>query len=145
MGLAFPSRYRLNQSADPNSGFPRSYTEWFNPNVFSLAPQGTYGNEGKGELRGPYYEDLDLSFAKTFTVTERQHLQVRFEMFNTGSNWHAGAVFPCGSFYGCGPPATNFGALVPVQSSADAVSPSQWAHDNLWQGHTIQLSAVYSF
>jgi len=39
----------------------------------------------------------------------------------------------------------TFGSLVPLQGSADAVTPSQWAHDNLWQGHTIQLSAVYSF
>ena len=68
-----------------------------NPNVFSLAPQGTYGNEGKGELHGPFYEDLDLSFAKVFPITERQHLQARFEMFNAGSTWHHGAWFPCAS------------------------------------------------
>ncbi|MGP0021320.1 MAG: TonB-dependent receptor domain-containing protein [Candidatus Sulfotelmatobacter sp.] len=142
MGVAFPSRYRPNQSANPNSGFTRSYIEWFNPNVFSLAPQGTYGDEGKGELRGPYYEDLDLSFAKEFLITERQHMQVRFEMFNAGSNWHRGAWFPCASVPSCG--NTPLGSLVPPQPAAN-VSDSQWAHDNLWQGHTIQLSAVYSF
>ncbi|HME33341.1 MAG TPA: carboxypeptidase regulatory-like domain-containing protein [Terriglobales bacterium] len=144
MGLGvfgtFASRYRPNQSADPNSGFTRSFTQWFNTSVFSLAPQGTYGNEGKGELRGPYFEDLDLSFAKQFPITERQHIQVRFEMFNAGSPWHHGAWFPDG-----GVTDLTFGSLVPHQSSADLVTPSQWAHDNLWQGHTIQLSAVYSF
>jgi hypothetical protein len=143
LGVAFGSRYRPNQSGNPNTGFPRSYTEWFNTSVFSLAPQGTYGNEGKGELRGPYYEDLDLSFAKNFPIMERQNMQVRFEMFNTGSNWHAGAWFPCGSFTGCGA-NTAFGSLVPPQNPA-FVSASQWARDNLWQGHTIQLSAMYSF
>jgi len=144
MGLGyegtFSSRYRPNQSANPNVGFTRGFTQWFNTKVFSLAPQGMYGDEGKGELRGPYYEDLDLSFAKEFPVTERQRLQVRFEEFNAGSPWHHGAWFP-----DAGVTDITFGSLVPLQGSADAVTPSQWAHDNLWQGHTIQLSAVYSF
>jgi Carboxypeptidase regulatory-like domain/TonB dependent receptor len=142
MGVAFPSRYRPNQTGNPHSGFTQSDTEWFNPNVFSLAPQGTYGSEGKGELRGPFYEDLDLSFAKVFPITERQHIQVRFEMFNAGSTWHHGAWFPCANLPNCG--STPLGSLVPVQSPV-YVSPSEWARDNLWQGHTIQLSAVYSF
>lgn len=141
MGIEYwNNRYRPNQSGNPNSGFTRSFTEWFNTSVFSLAPLGTYGDEGKGELRGPYYEDLDLSFAKEFPVTERQRLQVRFEEFNAGSPWHHGAWFPDG-----GVTDLTFGSLVPHQGSADLVTPSQWAHDNLWQGHTIQLSAVYSF
>ena len=142
MGVAFPSRYRPDQTTAPNSGFTRSYTEWFNPNVFSLASQGTYGNEGKGELHGPFYEDLDLSFAKVFPISERQNLQARFEMFNAGSTWHHGAWFPCASVPSCG--NTPLGSLVPVQNPV-YVSPSVWARDNLWRGHTIQLSAVYSF
>ncbi len=141
MGVVFTSRYRLNQSGSANSGFTRTPSEWFNTSVFSTAPQGTYGNEIKGSLRGPYYEKLDLSFAKWFSITETQRLQVRFEMFNAGSTWHAGSnVIPQGNIG-----ASNFGSLVPPQSSADAVSPSTWARDNLWQPHTIQLSAVYSF
>ena len=142
-GSSYDSRYRPDQSGSAESGFTRSYTEWFNGSVFSLAAPGTYGNEGKGELRGPYYEDLDLSFAKVIPITERQRLQVRFEMFNAGSTWHHGAWIPCASVPSCG--NTPLGSLVPPQSSADLVSPSAWARDNLWQGHTIQLSAVYSF
>lgn len=140
MSTVFFGRFRPNQSGDPNTGFQRSYTEWFNPSVFSLAPQGTYGNAAKGNLRGPYYADLDLSFAKEFAITERQRMQVRFEMFNAGSNWHHGAWLPNNNAT-----SSTFGSLVPQQQSYDAVTPSQWAHDNLWQGHTIQLSAVYSF
>jgi len=142
-GVTFNGRYRPNQSGSPDSGFVRSDTQWFNSSVFSLAPQGTYGDAGKGELRGPYYQDLDLSFAKVFAITERQKMQVRFEMFNAGSPWHHGAWFPCATVGGCG--STAFGSLVPTQGSEDLVSASQWARDNLWQGHTIQLSAVYSF
>jgi len=142
MGVAFPSRYRPNQAGSPNRGFSQTDTEWFNPDVFSLPSQGTYGNEGKGELRGPFYEDVDLSFAKVLPITERQHLQVRFEMFNAGSTWHHGAWFPCATLPNCG--STPLGSLVPTQSPAYD-SPSVWARDNLWRGHTIQLSAVYSF
>ena len=142
-GSSYDTRYRPNQSGSAEKGFTRSYTEWFNASVFSLAPPGTYGDSGKGELRGPYFEDLDLSFAKVFPITERQHLQVRFEMFNAGSTWHHGAWIPCANVPSCG--TTPLGSLVPLQSSADLVSASAWARDNLWQGHTIQLSAVYAF
>ncbi|MGA8272451.1 MAG: TonB-dependent receptor, partial [Candidatus Sulfotelmatobacter sp.] len=140
MGVVFTSRYRLNQSGSADSGFARTPAQWFNTSVFSTAGQGTYGDEEKGALRGPYYEDLDLSFAKSFLITERQQLQVRFEMFNAGSTWHSGAVIPQGNFG-----SNNFGSLVPLQGSEDLVSPATWAHDNLWQPHKIQLSAVYSF
>ncbi len=140
MGVSFDSRYRPNQSGSAETGFTRSYTEWFNTSVFSLAAPGTYGNAGKGELRGPYFEDLDLSFAKAFAITERQGMQVRFEMFNAGSTWHKGAVFPDTNFTD-----STFGSVVPKQGPNDLVSPATWVRDNLWQGHTIQLSAVYSF
>jgi hypothetical protein len=58
MGVVFTSRYRLDQAGSPQSGFPRSPTEWFNTSIFSTALQGVYGTdgtEGKGRLRGPYY------------------------------------------------------------------------------------------
>jgi hypothetical protein len=77
----------------------------FNTSIFSTAPQRVYGTERKGRLRGPYYEDLDLSLAKSFSMTERQRLEYRFEMFNVGSNWQSGAVIPDGNFgdsnFGC--------------------------------------------
>ena len=140
MGAPFTGRYRLNQSGSPYSGFTRSDTEWFNTSIFSVAAPGTYGDERKGILRGPYYEDLDLSFGKVLPITERQNLQYRLELFNAGSNWHQGAVIPDGNFGD-----NNFGSLVPKQNSADKVSASAWARDNLWRGHTIQMSLVYSF
>ena len=140
MGAPFTSRYRLDQSGSPYGGFAQSATEWFNTRIFSTAPQGNYGNERKGILRGPYYEKLDLSFGKVFPIGERQNLQYRLELFNAGSNWHAGAVIPDGNFGD-----SNFGSLVPRQSSADQVPASAWARDNLWQSHRIQMSLVYSF
>jgi hypothetical protein len=53
-----------------------------------------------------------MSLAKSFSITERQRLEYRFEMFNVGSNSHSGAVIPDGSFGD-----SNFGSLVPLQGS----------------------------
>jgi hypothetical protein len=150
-------RYRANVSGDANSGFTQSPNEWFNTSAFSIAPQGTYGNSEKGLLRGPYVEDLDLSFGKWFEITERQRLQFRLEIFNVGSTWHspgwssadtsqhtAGAKVPDNNITD-GP---NFGGFVPAEggSFVNANIPlSLWNRVNLWTPRSLQLSLVYSF
>jgi hypothetical protein len=142
MGSPFTGRYRANQSGSPDSGFTRTDQEWFNTGVFSAPPPGTYGDERKGILRGPYFMDLDLSFAKGFAITERQRLQCRLEIFNVGSNWHSNSqsLIPDG---GLGD--NNFGSLVPKQPSAAGLSPETWSSLNLWRPRVLQLSLVYSF
>jgi hypothetical protein len=91
-------------------------------------------------LRGPYFSDLDLSFSKLFPITERHHLQLRAEIFNTGSNWHSlndyygTNLIPGNSWGGC-----NFGSLAGI--GCDPYSAS--AH--LWNPRNLQLSLVYSF
>jgi hypothetical protein len=46
------------------SGFPRSPTEWFNTSIFSTAPQGVYGTERKGRLRGPLLRGSRYEFGR---------------------------------------------------------------------------------
>jgi hypothetical protein len=137
-------RYRANVTGNPMSGFSQSPTEWFNTSAFSIAPQGTFGDSEKGLLRGPYFEDLDLSFAKWFPITERQRLQYRLEIFNVGSNWHSVGQVPDGVFTD-----TQFGSLVkanPTCSSGVCSLPnSQWSRLNLWTPRVLQMSLVYSF
>jgi hypothetical protein len=148
MGSGFTGRYRADQSGDPNSGITRSPSLWFNTNVFSAPPPGTYGNSEKGGLRGPYFENLDMSLNKVFPITERQHLQFRLDMFNVGSNWHAendyyGSNLIPGSNVG----SCNFGTVASIVNTkipnctADGTTPNA----RLWYPHTLQLSAVYSF
>jgi hypothetical protein len=133
-------RYRANVSSSPTFGFPAGPSEWFNTSVFSVPGAGTYGNSSKGMLRGPYFSDLDLAFNKLFPITERQHLQFRVEIFNTGSNWHA-----LNDFYGTnlipgnGVGNCNFGALAGI--GCDQYSAS----DHLWNPRVLQMSLVYSF
>jgi len=134
------SRYRANISGSATSGFAQSPSEWFNTSVFSAPQVGTYGNSGKGMLRGPYFEDLDLAFAKGFQITERHKLQFRAELFNVGSNWHskndfyASNLIPGNNVGGC-----NFGALAGI--GCDSIS----AGAHLWTPRVLQFSLVYSF
>jgi len=140
MGEPFTGRYRADISGNPKTGFTQSTTEWFNTSMFSDPEAGTYGDSGKGMLRGPYFEDLDMAFTKGFSITERQKLQFRFEIFNVGSNWHAKNDFygtnliPGNTVGSC-----NFGALGGYGCNGASVSA------NLWYPHTYQFSLVYSF
>lgn len=56
---------------------------YLNPNAFALPAQGTYGNMGKGVLRGPNMIDYDGALSKDIPLRgERLHLQFRAEYFN---------------------------------------------------------------
>jgi len=76
-----PDRPNLNPAftgsvitGDPN--------QWFNPNAFTPAPYGTFGNVGRGVYNGPGLAEVDLSVLKNVAVTERINLQFRAEFFN---------------------------------------------------------------
>ena len=55
---------------------------WYNPSAFVLPTAGTYGNLGRGTLRGPGLTDVDLSLFKDTRLSERTSLQFRAESFN---------------------------------------------------------------
>ena len=55
---------------------------WVNPNAFALPAIGTFGNAGKGDLRGPGLLNFDMNFSKSISITERFKLQIRAEFFN---------------------------------------------------------------
>jgi len=57
--------------------------QYFNTAAFTAATIGTFGNVGRGTLRGPAYFDIDMSMFKDFVFTERFRLQFRAEAFNT--------------------------------------------------------------
>ena len=52
------------------------------PSVFSLPAIGTYGNIGKGFLRGPNLIGWDTGVFKEFPIKERMRFQFRAEFFN---------------------------------------------------------------
>jgi hypothetical protein len=70
---------------------PHNYTQWLNPAAFAQPPiAGTstgpldYSVLGGGpqQVRGPDWDNVDLSVLKNFSITESAHLQFRAEAFN---------------------------------------------------------------
>ncbi len=59
-----------------------SPTQWFNPNAFVLPAAGTFGNLGRGTLRGPGLVSMDVSMFKDTKLTEKIAMQFRAECFN---------------------------------------------------------------
>jgi hypothetical protein len=55
---------------------------WFNPQAFVLPTVGTLGNVSRGALSGPGLVNVDTSFFKKFSITERTNVQLRVEAFN---------------------------------------------------------------
>ena len=56
--------------------------DWINQSVFTQPAPGTFGNTGKGSLRGPQYFNWDMGLMKNFKMTERFNWQFRAEFFN---------------------------------------------------------------
>lgn len=55
---------------------------WFNTAAFVLNQVGQFGNAGRNILKGPGFQDVDLSLAKVTKIRERFELQFRAEAFN---------------------------------------------------------------
>ncbi len=80
-------------NADTGSGSywydPSAFAEVFDPNnPGSCLPR--LGNSGFGNLRGPGVVNWDFGVFRDFAVTERLHLQFRFEGFNFTNTPHFG-------------------------------------------------------
>lgn len=76
---------RPNLICDPTlSRSERSVNRWFNTSCFSpvLAGATSYGSAGRGVVRGPGINNLDVSLYRTFRFTESMNLQLRAEFFN---------------------------------------------------------------
>ena len=56
--------------------------EWFNPAAFQKNATGTFGDVPRNCLRGPGYQDVDLSLFKDIMPEHRIHAQFQAEAFN---------------------------------------------------------------
>ena len=119
-GFPFTPQIGANRSGDGNTRNPdrpdvnpsftgsvltRKQTQWFNPAAFSLPIARTWGNLGRGTLRGPGLETVDLSLLKTTPLRQRVALQFRAEFFNALNH-------------------TNFGPPNSIVFAGQAISPS---------------------
>lgn len=80
--------YNPGVSIKPPAGSPK--TEWFNPAAFGPNPAPSaangyaqsFGNVPRNSLRGPAFEDTDISLFKDFLSEHRIHGQFQAEAFN---------------------------------------------------------------
>ena len=86
--LAGASNGNANVYADyhPQAGRPlytRTYSQYFDPTLFSRPADNTLGNTSRNQFRGPGIANWNLSVYKNFLFTERTRLQLRLDTFNT--------------------------------------------------------------
>ena len=98
-------RANLVAGCDPNSGFHKSITEYFNTACFVQPLAGQFGNTGRDILRGPGINNWDMGIGKDFRFTERVAFQFRAEAFNLFNHAQYGYDPTTGS--GIGAPIDN--------------------------------------
>lgn len=70
----------------------RTINDWYNTSAFATPANGTFGNERRNQLYGPDYFQANLALGKTFSVTEKVHVEIRGEAQNFPN--HASFGFP---------------------------------------------------
>ena len=74
---------RPDQLRDPSlTGGTRSPTRWFDVDAFALPGPFTFGSAPRNSVIGPGHANIDLVLARTWLVTARRSLELRWEVFN---------------------------------------------------------------
>jgi Carboxypeptidase regulatory-like domain len=81
-GLNSDMGTRPDKIGNPYSGVTHDQNGWFNPAAYALPAAFTFGNASRNSLRGPGYFNADWGLDKSFRLTERFNLQLRWEVFN---------------------------------------------------------------
>jgi hypothetical protein len=76
------ANYLGGNSYGPGACTAANCVNWLVPSAFGLPATGTYGNVGKGLLRGPNLIGWDASISKEFVINEHARFQFRGEFFN---------------------------------------------------------------
>ena len=63
--------------------FPKTYSEYFNPFLFSRPLDNDLGNTSRNQFRGPGIANWNISLYKNVNFNERVRMQLRLETFNT--------------------------------------------------------------
>jgi hypothetical protein len=89
--------------------------EWFNTTAFTKNAVGTFGDTPRNFLRGPGYDDVDLSLFKNIAPERRIHGQFRAEAFNAFN--HTNLANPTSSVS-----SGTFGQITATSSSTGSVN-----------------------
>ena len=110
-------------------------TEWFNPAAFTVNPLPaangnvqSFGNVPRNSLRGPAYEDTDISLFKDIMGEHRIHGQFQAEAFNAWN--HTNLANPGTNASSTG----TLGVITATSSSTGSVNtPSAVGTQRVWQ------------
>jgi outer membrane receptor protein involved in Fe transport len=80
--LNSPIYDRPNLIGDPHVANPNR-NEWYNPAAYADPPAYTFGDAGRNSLMGPGFGEVDLSLTKSFAITERTRLDLKWDAFNS--------------------------------------------------------------
>ena len=83
------NRANLVSGQRPNG--PRTTAQWFNTAAFVAPGPGIYGTTPRNLLRGPSFNNWDMSLAKSIALSERMRFQIRIDSFNTFNHPHFNA------------------------------------------------------
>ncbi len=83
---------------------------WFNPAVFSVPANGSFGNFHRNSIYGPGVDNWNMSLFKNFNFTESVRVQLRFEGYNVFNHTQWGNINTGLSAPSAGLSFTNTGA-----------------------------------
>jgi hypothetical protein len=86
-----PDRPNIVSAFNADTAVTGNPNQWFDPAAFAQPAFGTFGNLGRGRLRGPGLVNWDFSLFKNTRITERVRLQFRAEVFNIMNHTNFGA------------------------------------------------------
>lgn len=92
----------------------RTPNRWYNTSAFLPAAQmtpGQFGNSGRNILRGPGFQNWDITLLKTFLIRENVRLQFRAESFNAFNHPNFTSLNTTVAFDAAGNPAAGFGGV----------------------------------
>lgn len=109
------SSSRASVVGNPNlSSGSRTPAHWFNTSAFLPPAQmtpGQFGNGGRNILRGPGFQNWDLTLMKNFALRENINLQFRAEAFNIFNHPNFTSINTSVAFDSSGNPTSGFGAV----------------------------------
>ncbi len=89
--------YTVRPNVSGKMTYPKKFNQWFDGTKFSSpvpswlgGPNMGFGTAGKDAIVGPGRVNFTTSLYKSFAITERAHVELRFESFNTfnHSEWN---------------------------------------------------------
>jgi hypothetical protein len=90
-----------------------SVKNFLNPKAFAAPLPGTFGNLGRGAIRGPSTWQFDLALSRNFRVKETQHVEFRAEAFNLTNSFRADTgTSPTGAYLDSNSVSATFGQII---------------------------------